>query len=417
MSDPLAQRIIKPLRNNFVERPWGGTRIRAFKGMCPLPDQREIAGAGIGEAFEIAAFDDDYESAKFPSLVRLEDGSVQSLPELFAKRGHELLGEAFVERFGPCFPLLPKTLDVLELLSVQGHPVGNTEVYLIIDAEPGATIRLGFNRDIDPDALAPVLIGGREKQQKLVDMLAAGVDAARLQEALAPWMARSRDSNGSAIPDLTGLLIESADRSAVEGLVLDLRDIYWQMLDSMNALEVVPGQVIHNANPPRIVEMTGVPATAEVHALGNPEGLEILALEVRRPGTTLRAWDNVRFPMRDVAVVDALEVLNLHKTEPAEFLAERAPVPGRDRVSVSIDSEYFRVEHLCPVAGEPATVPAEQPHSLHAIKGSVYLENEKGRIVGELEGGESAIVPIGVGAYTVYARDGEPEVARVSLPL
>ena len=45
---------------------------------------------------------------------------------------------------------------------------------------------------------------------------------------------------------------------------------------------------------------------AEVHALGNPEGREILALEIRRPGPTFRAWDNVRFPVRDVDVDAAL---------------------------------------------------------------------------------------------------------------
>ncbi len=417
MTDPLASRIIKPLRNNFVERPWGGTRIRAFKGLCPLPGQREIGGAGIGEAFEIAAFDDDPEAALHPSMVRLENGSLESLPKLLESRGPELLGESFVARYGTCFPLLPKTLDILELLSVQGHPEGNTEAYVILDAEPGATIRLGFKHDVDPDELGPALVAGRENQRCLIEMLAVGVSESELQAVMADWMACASDASGASLPNLSKLLADSADTKAAAKTLLELRHTYWRMLDSLNVIHVEPGQVIHNANPERIVELRGTASTAEVHALGNPEGLEVLALEVRRPGATLRVWDNARFPLRDIDVFNSLRALNLHKTEPSEFLAERRPVPDREGASVSIDSEYFRVEHLCPREGRRVLVPAEHPHSLHAIEGAVQLENERGEIVGRLERGESAIVPIGVGAYAVRASRGEPEVVRVSLPL
>src|SRR5690606_30845198 len=53
----VASGILKPLRCNFVERPWGGMRIRDYKRVCPLPDQPSVTGAGLGEAFEIAAYD------------------------------------------------------------------------------------------------------------------------------------------------------------------------------------------------------------------------------------------------------------------------------------------------------------------------------------------------------------------------
>ncbi|MGI9259670.1 MAG: hypothetical protein ACR2QQ_12615, partial [Gammaproteobacteria bacterium] len=70
----LAAKLLKPLRNNFVERPWGGMQIREFKGLAPLLDQHAISGMGLGEAFEIAAFDDDFEASQHPSLLRMDDG-------------------------------------------------------------------------------------------------------------------------------------------------------------------------------------------------------------------------------------------------------------------------------------------------------------------------------------------------------
>jgi hypothetical protein len=63
-------KFLKPLKNNFVERPWGGTMMREFKRLTPLPDQRVMSGMGLGEAFEIAAFDTDTEARQYPSRVR-----------------------------------------------------------------------------------------------------------------------------------------------------------------------------------------------------------------------------------------------------------------------------------------------------------------------------------------------------------
>ena len=73
-----------------------------------------------------------------------------SLPSLArGARARRCSGADFVARHGKRWPLLPKTLAVAELLSVQAHPPGNTEVYVIIAADAGATIRLGFKTDVD----------------------------------------------------------------------------------------------------------------------------------------------------------------------------------------------------------------------------------------------------------------------------
>ena len=321
----LASSLLRVERNNLVERPWGGDWIKEFKQIAADAEAQSLRW---GEAFEISAFNSDDEAACFPSSVRFDDGSEVDLPTLLEAQGDALLGESFVGRHGACFPLLPKTLDVKELLSVQGHPAGHTEVYIIIKSEPGATLRLGFNRDIDAAELTSSLIRGIEQQGELLDLLGSDSDATELQQIVAPWFAAREVDVAAISPWFEQSVPERADQAAA--LLIELKVLYWRMLDSMNAIEVRPGQVIYNATPQRLLAANGEAASAEVHALGNPEGLEILALEIRRPGPTFRAWDNVRFPQREVDVAAAIEALNLRATRPEEFISKREPIPGRE---------------------------------------------------------------------------------------
>jgi hypothetical protein len=61
-------------------------------------------------------------------------------------------------------------------------------------------------------------------------------------------------------------------------------------------------------------------------------------------------------------------------------------------------------------------VPAAPPHSLHALAGAVTVYATDGTIAGRLTRGDSAIVPIGVGAYRVAA-DREPaSVLKAEIP-
>src|SRR5262245_13145141 len=119
--DRLASKLLKPLSNNFVERPWGGRQMLEHKG---VPQARVCEGFGIGEAFEISADDRDEEARQYPSRIRFTDGSELTLPRLLEQHADALLGPPFVRRYGARFPLLPKTLDIAELLSVQAHPEG-----------------------------------------------------------------------------------------------------------------------------------------------------------------------------------------------------------------------------------------------------------------------------------------------------
>ena len=410
----VASRLLKPLKNNFVERPWGGTRIREFKRLAPLPDQRAATGMGLGEAFEISAYDGDLEARRYASRLRFADGSELSLARLLDRRPKELLGSEFTERFGACVPLLPKTLDVKELLSVQGHPEGNTEAYIIIEAEPGATIRLGFREDMDPEPFKNELIEGRRQQEIVLSLLGEAQDPDEFQVLVAPWLAR-RDVGVEEIASS----LHSVDqrRDEIARRLEALKRLYWRVLDSMNAIPVSAGQVIYNANPARIVAATGRSPSAEVHALGNPEGKEILALEIRRPGPTFRAWDNVRFPIREVDVHAAIDALNLSGTKADEYLVVPTPIAGRTGVLCSVDSPSFRVEHLRPKPSSPVDVPAEPPHCLLAIRGRGRFLNREGLTIGDLDRGESAVVPIGVCAYRVECADADTEIIKVSLPV
>jgi hypothetical protein len=56
------------------------------------------------------------------------------------------------------------------------------------------------------------------------------------------------------------------------------------------------------------------------------------------------------------------------------------------------------------------------PHSLHVIAGEVTVAAEDGRNVGALARGESALVPIGVGAYVIRTET-SAELVKASVPL
>ncbi len=412
----LAGRLIITAPNNFVERPWGGTRLRELKALCPLPDQVEVSGSGIGESFELAAFDDDTEAAAHPSAIRDALGDVRLLPQLIREHADELLGAQWVARYGRCIPLLPKFLNVRELLSVQGHPAGHTEAYVVVDAEPGATIRLGFRRDIDPRSFGRELETGLSEQRELAALLGESSEWFAIQRLLAEWFAERGSAPDAVLPSL----LESCSRGSADigtkaaALLDSLKRKYWFVLDSMNEIELAPGQVIYNATPQRIVESTQRTPAAEVHALGNPQRREFVMLEIRRPGPTLRAWDNVRFPMRDTDIGAALDALNLQATHPEEFICTRDTLSGQDRTR-SIDSPYFRVEHIEAAEGTSFEVAGGEPHCLHVLTGSVDIDTGEGAAA-MLSQGQSALMPFGVRAWSGRVRAGDLHLVLVYLP-
>lgn len=86
----------------------------------------------------------------------------QNLNDIVKQEKARLVGEANYRRFGDEFPLLIKLIDAKRDLSIQVHPTdeiahrqgkprGKTEMWYIMDSEPGAAIYNGLKMQITPE--------------------------------------------------------------------------------------------------------------------------------------------------------------------------------------------------------------------------------------------------------------------------
>ncbi len=127
---------------------WGGERIAPFKGIKTELNK-------IGESWEISGVPGS------ESVVASGPDKGVTLSELLRRFGASLLGKKNYNKYGNDFPLLIKFIDARDDLSVQVHPddelalrrgskFGKTEMWYVLDAEPGAVLANGFNRKIDP---------------------------------------------------------------------------------------------------------------------------------------------------------------------------------------------------------------------------------------------------------------------------
>lgn len=126
---------------------WGGSRIGRLHGIDhdgPLGESWLLSGVP-GSISTVASGPD----------------SGLSLSLLIDRHKDALLGRLNYIRYGHEFPLLIKLIDAAGALSVQVHPDddlareigsphGKTEMWYVLDADAGAALSLGFNRDIDP---------------------------------------------------------------------------------------------------------------------------------------------------------------------------------------------------------------------------------------------------------------------------
>jgi mannose-6-phosphate isomerase len=96
-------------------------------------------------------------------IATLPDGT--SLPDAIAADPEAYLGPRHVERFGPHVAVLIKLLDAGERLPVHLHPDdhfadahlasrwGKTEAWIILEAEPGAAVQVGFRQQVELSTL------------------------------------------------------------------------------------------------------------------------------------------------------------------------------------------------------------------------------------------------------------------------
>lgn len=133
---------------------WGGEQIASYKG---IKTQQEK----IGESWEISGVP-GHESVCAERGIPNDPDKGLTLFQLIDKYRASLLGHQVYECYGSLFPLLVKIIDSRQNLSIQVHPndelaqkrhncPGKTEMWYIIQAQPGAQIYTGLKKHITPD--------------------------------------------------------------------------------------------------------------------------------------------------------------------------------------------------------------------------------------------------------------------------
>ena len=121
----------------------------SYKGLPALDEP-------IGESWEVSAIPSS------PSIIANGEWSGRSLVDAVAAHPVEILGKAVSERYQNQMPLLVKFIDANKDLSIQVHPndemaqrehgkMGKSEMWYIIDAQPGSYLYAGFNKEVTPE--------------------------------------------------------------------------------------------------------------------------------------------------------------------------------------------------------------------------------------------------------------------------
>ena len=152
---------LKPACKNYL---WGGHRLVEEYGV-------EYDGEILAEAWELSCHPDG------ASTIVNGEFAGKTLQEYIDIKGREILG-THCRRFRD-FPILAKFIDAKDNLSIQVHPsnsfalqhegqYGKTEMWYIIDAEPGAFLYYGFKREISKEEFE-----NRIKENTLLEVLNA----------------------------------------------------------------------------------------------------------------------------------------------------------------------------------------------------------------------------------------------------
>jgi len=131
----------------YKEKVWGGDKIKAIKSDKKVPDK-------CGESWEISAVQGDLSVV---SNGFLKGNTIEEIIEIYMG---EIVGDKVFDKFGIEFPILLKIIESKENLSVQVHPDniiaakrhnawGKSELWYILDAEPGSKLISGFNQNVN----------------------------------------------------------------------------------------------------------------------------------------------------------------------------------------------------------------------------------------------------------------------------
>jgi mannose-6-phosphate isomerase len=142
----------------FKDRIWGGGKLRQVL-------KKQVEGDSVGESWEISGVPGD------ESIVVNGPYKGRTLTSLLQEFSEALLGSQIVRQRGPDFPVLIKFLDAREDLSIQLHPddalakkrhnsPGKTEMWYIMDADPGARLIVGFKEAVSRETYEEAIDSG-----------------------------------------------------------------------------------------------------------------------------------------------------------------------------------------------------------------------------------------------------------------
>ena len=153
----------------FKETVWGGEKIRTVFG-------KDIPSEHTGESWEAAAH------ANGHSRIRSGYMAGKTLQEAVIEAPEVIMGTEVAAQFGTHFPLLIKIIDANDNLSVQVHPNdemahllegpqedGKTEMWVVLEAKPGAKLIYGFKEDITKEQFASAIEA--QKLEELVNWI------------------------------------------------------------------------------------------------------------------------------------------------------------------------------------------------------------------------------------------------------
>lgn len=143
------------------KRPWGGDALIKVLGKSFVETDKDgnevplTSSDRIGESWEVA------DMGAQESVVDAGWLAGNTLEELMETYMDRIVGDDVFQWYGLQFPLLIKFLDINDKLSVQVHPddktaqerydsLGKAEIWYVMDAKPGASVYMGFNRKVSP---------------------------------------------------------------------------------------------------------------------------------------------------------------------------------------------------------------------------------------------------------------------------
>lgn len=150
----------------LTRTPWAGGKIVANYKNHLHP---EASGTKVGESWEFSC------DPKFSSRVKGQDFTFN---DIFEKYPEESLSTEQVTKWGKSSHILIKLLNADEPLSVQVHPndedkdlkddeCGKPESWLVLDAEPGSGLYIGFDKSISKSELKSLLLDGDKAKDAL----------------------------------------------------------------------------------------------------------------------------------------------------------------------------------------------------------------------------------------------------------